>query len=336
MRVLVTGGAGFIGRWVVKYLLDDEHEVWVLDNLSNGSEKNIEEFRTNSLFKGLIKGDIKDKEVLSELFNKCKFDIVYHLAASINVQDSIDDPETTFYNDTIGTFNILLQAKTQMFGKNAKMIGDKCVNDKNEVTHPCKVVFMSTCMVYDKAGEEGIDEFHPTKPVSPYGGSKIAAENMVLSFYYAYKLPTVVIRPFNTYGPFQKTGGEGGVVSIFINNTLNGKDLNIYGTGEQTRDLLYVKDCARFVVIAGYNDKANGEIINAGTGRDISINELAELISKGRVKINHIEHIHPQSEIIKLKCNYKKAKELLGWEPKYSLEEGIKETEEWIKSNNTK
>jgi nucleoside-diphosphate-sugar epimerase len=331
MRVLVTGGAGFIGRWVVKYLLDDEHEVWVLDNLSNGSEKNIEEFCTNSLFKGLIKGDIKDKEVLSELFNKCKFDIVYHLAASINVQDSIDDPETTFYNDTVGTFNILLQAKTQMFGKNAKMIGDKCVNDENEVTHPCKVVFMSTCMVYDKAGKEGIDEFHPIKPVSPYGGSKIAAENMVLSFYHAYKLPTVVIRPFNTYGPFQKTGGEGGVVSIFINNTLNGKDLNIYGTGEQTRDLLYVKDCARFVVTAGYNDKANGEIINAGTGRDISINELAELISKGRVKINHIEHIHPQSEIIKLKCNYKKAKELLGWEPKYSLEEGIKETEEWIK-----
>src|SRR3712207_9594020 len=89
----------------------------------------------------------------------------------------------------------------------------------------------------------------------------------VLSYYNAYKLPTVVIRPFNTYGPFQKTGGEGGVVAIFIRNTLASIDLNIYGTGEQTRDLLYVKDCARFVVMSGYSDKVNGQVVNAGTGK---------------------------------------------------------------------
>lgn len=327
MNILVTGGAGFIGRWVVKRLLDDGHKVVALDNLSNGQIENIEEFSKRN-FK-FVKGDIKEEKDLYEIFKE-KYDIIYHLGASINVQDSIDDPKTTFYNDTVGTFNILERAKVQMFGKNAKMEGEEWVLDSKEDTHPCKVVFMSTCMVYDVAGEEGISESHQTKPVSPYGGSKIAAENMVLSYYNAYKLPTVVIRPFNTYGPFQKTGGEGGVVAIFINNSIAGRDINIYGSGEQTRDLLYVKDCARFVVESGYNEIVNGEIVNAGTGRDVTINELAYIISKGRVNINHVKHIHPQSEIMKLKCDYTKAKDLIGWEPEYTLEEGIRETEDWI------
>ena len=328
MNILVTGGAGFIGHWVVKRLLEDGHRVVALDNLSNSRVENIQEFNEEKNFKFII-GDIKDEAVLEEVFKE-KFDIVYHLAASINVQDSIDDPRTTFYNETVGTFNILEKAKVQMFGRNGKMDGDGWVLDSLEETYPCKVVFMSTCMVYDVAGDLGINENHPTKPVSPYGGSKIAAENMVLSYYNAYKLPTVVIRPFNTYGPFQKTGGEGGVVAIFINNSIAGKDINIYGSGEQTRDLLYVKDCARFVVESGYSNNVNGEIVNAGTGRDVTINELAQIISNNRVNINHVKHIHPQSEIMKLKCDYTKAKKLIGWEPEYTLEQGIKETEDWI------
>lgn len=329
MNILVTGGAGFIGRWVVKRLLQDEHKVFVLDNLSNGKLQNLEEFKSNLHFK-FIGGDIKDKSKLDKVF-KNKFDIIYHLAASINVQDSIDDPETTFFNDTLGTFNMLEKAKYQMFGKKGRMAGNGWILDSNEDTYPCKIVFMSTCMVYDVSGDKGISEIHPIKPVSPYSGSKIAAENMVLSYYNTYKLPTVVIRPFNTYGPFQKTGGEGGVVAIFINNALCGRDINIYGSGEQTRDLLYVKDCADFVVKCGYSQKVNGEIVNAGTGRDVTINKLADIICSSKVKINHIKHIHPQSEIMKLKCNYDKAKKLIGWEPKYTLEHGIEETEQWIK-----
>lgn len=332
MNILVTGGAGFIGRWVIKKLLEDNHKVVALDNLSNGSLKNIEEYINDDNFT-FVQGDIKDNVLLKNLFKENKFDIIYHLAASIIVQDSIDDPETTFYNDTVGTFNILERARMQMFGESAKMQGDKWIYDNTKKTHPCKVVFMSTCMVYDKAGEEGIDELHPTKPISPYGASKIAAENLVLSYYYTYKLPTVVIRPFNTYGPLQKTNGEGGVVAIFINKALKGEELNIYGTGEQTRDLLYVKDCSRFVIMTGFNDKVNGDIVNAGTGRDVTINELASIISRGRSDIKHVKHIHPQSEIMKLKCNYNKAKEIIGWEPEYSLEEGIDETEEWIRSS---
>jgi len=310
LNILVTGGAGFIGRWVVKRLLEDGHKVWVLDDLSNGQRKNIEEFLSNPNFAGFVEGDIKNIPVLETLFEN-KFDICYHLAASINVQDSIDDPGTTFQNDVVGTFNVLEQCRK----------------------HNTKIVFMSTCMVYDRANDEnGITEAHPTKPASPYAGSKIAGENMVLSYWHAYKLPAVVIRPFNTYGPMQKSSGEGGVVAIFIRRNLEGLPLNIYGDGCQTRDLLYVEDCAEFVVRAGYSDRVNGEIINAGLGRDISINDLALLIAKDKEKIVHVPHIHPQSEIAKLLCNYQKAKELLGWTPKVSLEEGIKRTEEWIRS----
>ncbi|MFT8320855.1 MAG: NAD-dependent epimerase/dehydratase family protein, partial [Bacillus sp. (in: firmicutes)] len=201
--------------------------------------------------------------------------------------------------------------------------------------HQVKIVFMSTCMVYDLAtSTDGIKETDPIKPASPYAGAKIAAENMVLSYYHAYGLPAVVIRPFNTYGPYQKTGGEGGVVAIFIKNKRNGLPLNIYGDGTQTRDLLYVEDCARFVVEAGYSSKVNGQIVNAGLGRDITINDLAKTIAKDKVAINHVQHIHPQSEIPKLLCNYEKAKQLLDWEPLISLEEGIKRTEAWIKTTN--
>ncbi|PJI09843.1 MULTISPECIES: dTDP-glucose 4,6-dehydratase [Clostridium] len=330
MKVLVTGGAGFIGRWVVKRLLKDNNEVTAIDNLSNGNLSNISEFKSLKNF-SFYKGDIKDNDFLDTIF-KNEFDIIFHLAASINVQDSIDDPKTTFFNDAVGTFNILQKAKQQMFGKDSRMQGDEW-NINVEKIHSCKVVFMSTCMVYDKCDESGINEKHPTKPVSPYGGSKIAAENMVLSYYHAYGLPAVVIRPFNTYGPFQKSGGEGGVVSIFIKSSLEGKPIKIYGSGDQTRDLLFVKDCAEFIVQCGYNDNVNGEIVNAGTGEDIKINELAELISNNRVKVIHVKHIHPQSEIMKLKCDYSKAQKILAWKPKYNIKDGIMETEKWIYNN---
>ncbi|MEK3911923.1 dTDP-glucose 4,6-dehydratase [Paenibacillus sp. FSL H7-0331] len=312
MNILLTGGAGFIGRWVAKRLLEEGHNLTILDDLSNGRKENLDELINHIGLKRFVVGDIKNETLLAELFDETAFDICYHLGASINVQDSIDDPRTTFNNDTIGTFSVMEQCRK----------------------HNTKVVFMSTCMVYDRCVEEtGITELHPIKPASPYAGAKIAAENMVLSYYYAYGLPTVVIRPFNTYGPFQKTGGEGGVVAIFIKNKLAGLDVNIYGEGTQTRDLLYVEDCARFVVQAGFTDQVDGHIVNAGLGRDISVNDLAMLIVGDKSRIKHVEHIHPQSEIQKLLCNSSKARQLLGWEPQVSLEEGIALTENWIRTS---
>lgn len=309
-RVIVTGGAGFIGRWVVRKLLADGHRVLALDDLSNGRLLNIEEFSRQPAFE-FVRGDIQDRDLLERVFREgCS--MVYHLGASINVQDSIDDPRTTFNNDVVGTFNVLEECRR----------------------HRVKMLFMSTCMVYERSQDEGgITELHPVKPASPYAASKLAGEALTLSYYHAYGLPTVVVRPFNTYGPFQKSTGEGGVVSIFIKKELKGEDLNIYGDGLQTRDLLYVADCADFVTAAGASSSCDGQIMNAGLGRDIAVNELAALINSDPARIKHVPHIHPQSEIPRLLCNFDKARRVLNWSPRVDLEEGISLTREWIAQN---
>jgi UDP-glucose 4-epimerase len=307
MKVLVTGGAGFIGRWVVGRLLQERNSVVVLDDLSNGSRDNLAEFIKNPDLMVKI-GDIRNKKTLAGIF-KQEIEVIIHLAANINVQDSIDNPRKVFENDVIGTFNLLEEAKKT----NARF------------------VFMSTCMVYDTAPSDGvISETYPTKAASPYAGAKLAGENLVQSYYHAYGLPTVILRPFNTYGPYQKSTGEGGVVSIFLQKDLNGEILNIYGDGTQTRDLMYVEDCAEFVVRAAMSDRCTGQIINAGRGKDIPINDLAAMICKDKSHIKHVRHIHPQSEIPRLVCDRSKAKKLLGWEPGTSLEEGIKKTRKFM------
>lgn len=305
MKVLVTGGAGFIGRWVVKRLLSEGYEVTAYDNLSGGSLKNIREFRGDRRFK-FVRGDILDARKLRGSFRDVE--VCVHLAAQINVQRSIDCPEETFLTNVVGTQNVLEECRRR----------------------DAKLVLVGTCLVYDTSGGEPISEDHPLRPASPYAGSKLAGEELALSYFRAYGLPVVVTRPFNTYGPFQRSDAEGGVVSIFIRRKLEGKPLQVFGDGRQTRDLLYVEDCADFIFRAMESRRAVGEIINAGTGRDISINELALLICGDGGKIEHVPHPHPQAEIRRLVCDYSKARRLLKWEPKIPLEEGIRRTEEWM------
>lgn len=310
MRILVTGGAGFIGRWITKCLLEKKEYVWILDDLSNGQKSNLEEFKGNPYLRGFIIGDIRNREIVSKVFRN-EFDICIHLAAQINVQESLDDPEKAFDVNVLGTFNLLEAARK----------------------YNTKIVLVGTCMVYDMAkASKAISEGHPVKPTSPYAASKLAAENIALSYYYSYGLPVTILRPFNTYGPYQKSNMEGGVVAIFIQRNLENKALEIFGDGTQTRDLLYVEDCADFIVKATFSDELNGEILNAGFGSDVSIDDLAVMICKDQKRMTHVEHHHPQSEIQKLVCDYSKAKKLLNWKPKTSLEEGIKKTENWINS----
>ena len=304
--VLVTGGAGFIGRWVVKKLLSMGHEVVVIDNLTNGSIQNVREFIGGSNF-CFIEGDILNQEKLSSLFRR-GIDLCIHLAARINVQESINFPEVFIKNNIVGTYQILEECRKR----------------------DSKVVLVGTCMVYDTSTSKPINEEHPLKPASPYAASKLAAEELAISYFNTYGLPVVLTRPFNTYGPFQKSNLEGGVVSIFIKRSLKGKPLLVFGDGEQTRDLLYVEDCAEFIVEAAFNKHAIGEVINAGTGEDISVNELALMICGNKSKIKHIPHPHPQSEIRRLVCDYSKAKNLLGWKPQTSLKEGLEKTKQWL------
>jgi len=308
MKVLVTGGAGFIGRWVVKYLLEKGYSVWALDNLSSGEKANIAEFKEYSRFR-FIEGDILDKNLLEKLFD-LDIKICFHLAALVNVQESIDNPERSFEVNLRGMFNILEEVKEKK----------------------TRFVLMSTCMVYRDARDgEPISENHPLLPLSPYAATKIAAEELTLSYYHAYGLPVAILRPFNTYGPFQKRNSEGGVIPIFIARSLQGEIVHIYGDGRQTRDFLYVEDCAQAVVEAALSNKIWGEVINIGGGEDISINDLAALIGGRHRCAKHIPHIHAQSEIAKLICECSKIKMLLNWKPKTSLENGINKTREWIR-----
>jgi nucleoside-diphosphate-sugar epimerase len=193
---------------------------------------------------------------------------------------------------------------------------------------------IGTCMVYEMASGKAISETHPVRPASPYAASKLAGEYMAESYYHGFGMPVMILRPFNTYGPFQKSNMEGGVVSIFVKRDLDGQDLNIFGKGTQTRDLLYVEDCADFIFKASTNDKVLGQTFNAGTGKDISVNALAKMIASDPKRIKHVPHIHPQSEIPKLQCDPSKAMKVLKWRPKVSLEEGIKRLRAWFKEGN--
>jgi nucleoside-diphosphate-sugar epimerase len=194
-----------------------------------------------------------------------------------------------------------------------------------------KVVLVSTCMVYDTAGGTAIGEEHAVNPASPYAASKLSAEHMAIAYHHTYGLPVVCLRPFNTYGPFQKSNMEGGVISIFIRRAMAGEELKVFGTGEQTRDLLYVEDCAEFIEVAAYSEKAVGQMFNAGSGSDIKVKDLALLVAGGdKSKVNFVKHHHPQSEIMKLLCDARKAQKVLGWKPRTSLKQGIEKTKQWI------
>lgn len=338
MKALVTGGAGFIGRWVVKKLLDEGHEVMAFDDLSNGRRENVAEFEGAAGYLGLIAGDLKDRLLLEQLFSETTWDCIFHLGASIHVQGSIDEPEVTFRNDVEGTFKILEACRQQYFRLNgldvkAKRFHLDEVKEQLTDRRP-RVAVMSTCMVYaPAAGEAGISEDHPLRPASPYAASKIAADNLALSYFHAYQMPVTVVRPFNTYGPFQKSNTEGGVVSIFLKRDIEGEPLLVKGNGQQTRDLLYVEDCADFVLRAAQTDAAEGDVINAGTGRDIAIGKLAQLITAEGNAIEYVPHDHPQAEIPKLLCNPGKANALLNWRPATPLEEGLSRTRKWLQDN---
>lgn len=337
MKVLVTGGAGFIGRWVVERLLREGHTVRVFDDYSNGRKENLVDFEGHERFLGATNGDIKNKEQLRALFSDGPWDVVFHLAASIHVQKSIDDPEPTFRNDAEGTFRVMEEVRRQYFLQNGLDPSTRTFDFDRDVPRlkerTPRVVCMSTCMVYDLAGGTAIRESHPYRPASPYAASKIASDMLALSYYHSYRLPVTVVRPFNTYGPFQKSNSEGGVVSIFLKRDLANEPLLIKGEGTQTRDLLYVEDCAEFVVRAAFSERAEGHVINAGTGSDVSINVLATKCCSPNNTIQHVAHDHPQAEIARLLCNADKARELLGWSPATTLDEGLAKTRTWLSAN---
>jgi len=304
MKILVTGGAGFIGSNLVDRLIADGYKVIVVDNLSTGKKENINEKAK------FYKVDILSPKIF-EIFQKEKPEIVFHLAAQINVRKSIENPIEDAKTNILGSLNIFEASK------------------KFKVK---KIIFTSTGgAIYGSAKIIPTPENYPPKPQSPYGIAKLTIENYLDFYKKVYKIDYLSLRLSNVYGPRQDPKGEAGVVAIFIDKLLKGKRPTIFGSGEQTRDFIFVADVVE-ALIKSINYKGKEKIFNVGTGIETSINKLFKLISKILKKKISPKYAPEKPGEIKRSClAISKIKKELKWRPKYNLEEGLKETIKWFK-----
>lgn len=263
MSIVVTGGAGFIGSHVVDLLVRDNFDVIVIDNLSHGNEEDV---NPKARFYRL---DINSRKV-EGIFKKDGVDGVIHLAAHINARAK--EPFFDAKTNIIGSLNLLELCRKYNVGK---------------------FVYASSVAVYGEPRYLPCDELHPLNPINNYGISKHTVEHYLYSYFTVYGLRYNILRYSNVYGPRQDGKGEGGVVSVFINNILGKKPVFVFGDGEQTRDFVFVGDVAKATLMAMKVDSSRN-IMNIGTGKEISVNGLFEMIRKmfrGRIRCKHIEGI---------------------------------------------
>ena len=302
MNILVTGGAGFIGSHIVDALVEAGHKVVIVDNFSTGSLKNV-----NPKAK-LVERDIV--EPLADIFHDEKIDVVYHLAAQINVRKSVEDAVIDAKINVMGGLNIL----------------ECCRKFKIK-----KFIFASTGgAMYGDTENIPTPEEEKEMPVSPYGIAKCSMEKYLYYYYKVHKMPYVALRFSNVYGPRQNSKGEAGVVAIFTAMMLAGKQPVINGDGKQTRDYVYVKDVVKANILA-LNKNVAG-IYNVGTGVETDVNELFQKLNK--LIGTNFKEVHKESmqgEQIRSCLDSSKIKKELGWKPDYDLDEGLKETVDWFK-----
>lgn len=298
MKVMVTGGAGFIGSHIVDRLIELNHDVCIVDNLSTGKYENVNKYAR------FYKYDITNLDAMRIIFNFEKPNILIHNAAQISVQTSLKKPSMDAYSNIFGTINVL-----------------QCCVEYGV----SKIIYPSSAAVYGDPKYLPIDEKHPIQPISFYGISKHTPEHYIKTYSSLYGLRYTIFRYANVYGPRQDANGEGGVISIFIDKILNNEPIVIFGDGEQTRDFIYVKDVAEANIRA--LKRGNDEIINIGTNNPISINELwhvMEDISKREKCAIYKEE--RKGDIKHSYLNNIKAKYELGWNFKYNIHDGILES----------
>jgi len=310
-KVLVTGGAGFLGSHLAEGFVKKKCETIVLDDFSNANLNNIRGLLAFRNFR-LVKGDIRNFEVMKEISKN--IDAIFHLAAQIHVDKSIIYPVETFEVNTIGTLNVLEAAR------------------QNRVN---KVIYASSSEVYGTAKYIQMDEAHPLNPSSPYAASKVAADRLCFSYFNTYGLNVVVVRAFNTFGPRQKSTGYASVIPIFIRRVLQSKPPIVFGDGKQTRDYLYVKDTIEAYNLVYNNfDDLVGEAINFGTGKEVEIEALAKKIIK-LCKVDGLVPVYAEprpGEVRRLCADISKASKKLGFKPKWTLEDAIKDYINWMKT----
>lgn len=298
-KILVTGGAGFIGSNLSKQLLNDGHEVLIIDNLSGGKLENID---SRARFE---QKDITKLEEIKPYFDG--IDYVFHLAALPRVQFSIENPADSNDANVCGMLNVLIAAK------DAKVK---------------KVIYSASSSAYGDQSVMPLKENMPANPQSPYGLQKYIGELYCRMFSKIYGLPTVGLRYFNVYGPNQSAEGAYAlVIAKFLKQKKEGGKLTITGDGSQTRDFTYVGDVVRANILAMKSDKAgSGEVMNIGAGNNQTINKIAELIG------GQIEYIPARLEPHDTLADTSLAYELIGWRAEVGIEEGIKKTIEWFES----
>jgi UDP-glucose 4-epimerase len=300
VKVLVTGGAGFIGSHVVDKLVSSGYGVRVIDNLSTGKLSNIKG-HIGSGRVDFVRGDIKDVEFV----RKCTRDVgaVVHLAAITSVPFSVSNPDFTYDTNIAGTLNLLISCAEEKVGK---------------------FVFISSCAVYGDPQCLPVNEKCPTSPISPYAESKLAAEHFCLGFHEKRLLKSVVLRLFNVYGPRQGVNDYSGVMTRFVDRTKQRLPLVVYGDGSQTRDFVHVCDVVEAVLSSLENRDAEGEAFNIGSGKPTSVLELAEAVLE--LTGLNLEILYDKPRLGDIKQSYadiSKAENLLRYRPKLSLREGL-------------
>ena len=310
-KVLVTGAAGFIGSHLAERLvaLGANTRAFVHYN-SSGSWGWLDRSLVRDQIE-VVLGDVRDRESIDVAMKKV--DVVFHLAALIAIPYSYDAPLSYVRTNVEGTLNVLQSARSQGVDK---------------------IVHTSTSEVYGTARSVPISEEHPLQGQSPYSASKIGADKIAESFHLSFDLPVVTVRPFNTYGPRQSARA---VIPTIVTQALSQPEIRL-GNLDPTRDLNFVTDTVEGFIKAAESNNAIGEVINLGTGCEISIGALAQTILQTMGKkipvVSESQRVRPEnSEVERLCAENRKARELLGWQPQFSLEEGLVKTIEWLREN---
>lgn len=306
MKVLVTGGAGFIGSNLADALIENGHDVVVVDNLYMGQTQNLHPKVKFYLM------DIRSPE-LAKVFDLEKIDVVYHEAAQMDVRKSVEDPMFDAEVNVSGTLNLL----------------------QNSLKHKIKrFIFASTGgAIYGEQDYFPADEEHPTRPCSPYGITKMTVEKYLYYYNLIFDLNYTILRYANVYGPRQNPHGEAGVVAIFIKRMMNGEQPIINGDGKQTRDFVYVGDVVRANLLA--LEKGLNDIFNVGTGIESDVNRIFREVNR-LIGKNVAEKHGPakEGEQMRSVISYDKTKTKLGWEPQVNLADGLAKTVAYFKNTN--
>lgn len=304
-KVLITGGAGFIGSNLAWLLMDEGREVTIYDNLSSGYRQNVEALPRARF----VEGDVRDAEKLAEAMRGA--DTVFHLAASVGNTRSIERPIEDSEINVIGTLRVL---------EAARALGVR------------KVVFSSSAGIFGELKHLPIREDHPIEPDSPYGASKLAAEKMCLAYAKLYELEAVCLRYFNVYGVNQRYDAYGNVIPIFAYRMLRGESLTVFGDGEQTRDFINVRDVARANFFASEARGVSGAF-NVASATSITINSLIELMSETSGIHPVVKYDEPRKgDVRHSRADITAAREALGFEPKVELAKGLQEYMDWAKT----